>query len=102
MIKLSPGTKGALAELRAHQHFLELGWFVFPSQCDCPIDFIAWNPKDGETLLLDVKKMSGGNKGSWYCVPLTGAQEKMGVQLCMVYPDRVKIGPKSEKAHKAG
>jgi hypothetical protein len=56
VVKLSPSTKGAIAEMKASMWLMERGYEVFRNVTpDGPVDLVALDMESGQSILIDVK-----------------------------------------------
>tara|TARA_R100001460_G_scaffold31570_1_gene62141 strand:- start:253 stop:636 length:384 start_codon:yes stop_codon:yes gene_type:complete len=94
--------KGTISENKAINKFLEEGYLVFKNICEQgPIDIVVVNPKNGRCFYLDIKtsngsrivngKIVGGNGNK-----LKPRQKELGVRLCLVEGDEIRIVEKRE------
>jgi hypothetical protein len=94
--------KATISQNKAINKFLEEGYYVFTNTCEQgPIDIVVVNPKNGRTHFFDVKTSKGtrvvdgksiggaGNK-------LKQNQKELGVRLCLVEGEEVRIVEKRE------
>jgi len=94
--------KATISENKAINKFLEEGYYVFKNCCEQgPIDIIVVNPKNARVHFFDVKTSQGsriingksvggaGNK-------LKSNQKELGVRLCLVEGEEVRIVEKRE------
>ena len=94
--------KGTISENKAINKFLEEGYLVFKNTCEQgPIDIIVVNPKNGRTHFLDIKTSKGNTIIKGKNVGGSGAklkpqQKELGVRLCLVEGDEIRIVEKRE------
>ena len=94
--------KATISQNKAINKFLEEGYFVFVNTCEQgPIDIVVVNPSNGRSHFFDIKTSNGsriingksiggaGNK-------LKPKQKELGVRLCLVEGDEVRIVEKRE------
>ena len=94
--------KATISQNKAINKFLEEGYYVFTNTCEQgPIDIIVVNPKNGRAHFFDIKTSKGtrlvngksiggaGNK-------LKQNQKELGVRLCLVEGEEVRIVEKRE------
>tara|TARA_R100000149_G_C5767902_1_gene69675 strand:+ start:100 stop:480 length:381 start_codon:yes stop_codon:yes gene_type:complete len=98
--------KATISQNKAINKFLEEGYYVFTNTCEQgPIDIIVVNPKNGRAHFFDIKTSKGtrlvngksiggaGNK-------LKQNQKELGVRLCLVEGEEVRIVEKRETISK--
>jgi len=94
--------KGTISENKAINKFLEEGYLVFVNVCEQgPIDIIVVNSKNGRTHFLDIKTSKGntitkGKNVGGSGVKLKPHQKELGVRLCLVEGDEIRIVEKRE------
>ena len=94
--------KGTISENKAINKFLEEGYLVFKNTCEQgPIDIIVVNPKNGRSFYLDVKTSNGNTIKNGKNVGGSGnklkpKQKELGVRLCLVEGNEVRIVEKRE------
>jgi len=94
--------KATISQNKAINKFLEQGYYVFTNICEQgPIDIVVVNPKNGRAHFFDIKTSKGtrlvdgksiggaGNK-------LKQNQKELGVRLCLVEGEEVRIVEKRE------
>ena len=98
--------KATISQNKAINKFLEQGYYVFTNICEQgPIDIVVVNPKNGRAHFFDIKTSKGtrlvdgksiggaGNK-------LKQNQKELGVRLCLVEGEEVRIVEKRETISK--
>ena len=98
--------KATISQNKAINKFLEEGYYVFTNTCEQgPIDIVVVNPKNGRAHFFDIKTSKGtrlvngksiggaGNK-------LKQNQKELGVRLCLVEGEEVRIVEKRETISK--
>ena len=94
--------KATISQNKAINKFLEEGYYVFTNVCEQgPIDIIVVNPKNGRAHFFDVKTSQGSRIVNGKSVGGAGqklkpAQKELGVRLCYVEGDEVRIVEKRE------
>ena len=94
--------KATISENKAINKFLEEGYYVFKNCCEQgPIDIIVVNPQNGRTHFLDIKTSKGtrkvnGKSAGGAGIKLKQYQKELGVRLCVVQGDEVRIVEKRE------
>lgn len=94
--------KATISENKAINKFLEEGYYVFKNCCEQgPIDIIVVNPQNGRAHFLDVKTSQGtrkvnGKSAGGGGTKLNPYQKELGVRLCLVEGDEVRIVEKKE------
>lgn len=94
--------KATVSQNKAINKFLEEGYYVFTNVCEQgPIDIIVVNPKNGKSHFLDVKTSQGtrivnGKSAGGGGTKLKPYQKELGVRLCLVQGDEVRIVEKKE------
>jgi len=94
--------KATVSQNKAINKFLEEGYYVFTNVCEQgPIDIIVVNPKNGNSHFLDVKTSQGtrkvnGKSAGGGGTKLKPYQKELGVRLCLVQGDEVRIVEKKE------
>ena len=94
--------KATISQNKAINKFLEEGYYIFTNTCEQgPIDIIVVNPKNGRAHFFDIKTSKGtrlvngksiggaGNK-------LKQNKKELGVRLCLVEGEEVRIVEKRE------
>ena len=94
--------KATISQNKAINKFLEEGYYVFTNTCEQgPIDIIVVNPKNGRAHFFDVKTSKGsrivdgksiGGSGN----KLKPNQKELGVRLCLVEGEEIRIVEKRE------
>jgi hypothetical protein len=94
--------KATISQNKAINKFLEEGYYVFTNVCEQgPIDIVVVNPKNGRAHFFDIKTSKGsrivngksaGGSGS----KLKPYQKELGVRLCLVEGEEVRIVEKRE------
>ena len=94
--------KATISQNKAINKFLEEGYYVFTNTCEQgPIDIIVVNPKNGRAHFFDIKTSKGtrlvdgksiGGSGN----KLKQNQKELGVRLCLVEGEEVRIVEKRE------
>ena len=94
--------KATISQNKAINKFLEEGYYVFTNVCEQgPIDIIVVNPKNGRSHFLDVKTSKGtrkinGKSAGGAGIKLKSYQKELGVRLCVVQGDEIRIVEKRE------
>ena len=94
--------KATISQNKAINKFLEEGYYVFTNVCEQgPIDIIVVNPKNGRAHFFDVKTSQGSRIVNGKSVGGAGqklkpTQKELGVRLCYVEGDEVRIVEKRE------
>jgi hypothetical protein len=94
--------KATISENKAINKFLEEGYYVFKNCCEQgPIDIIVVNPKNGRVYFFDVKTSQGSRIVNGKSVggagnKLKSNQKELGVRLCLVEGEEVRIVEKRE------
>ena len=98
--------KATISQNKAINKFLEEGYYVFTNTCEQgPIDIVVVNPKNGRAHFFDIKTSKGtrlvdgksiGGSGN----KLKQNQKELGVRLCLVEGDEVRIVEKRETINK--
>jgi len=94
--------KATISQNKAINKFLEEGYLVFVNVCEQgPIDIIVVNSKNGRTHFLDIKTSKGntitkGKNVGGSGVKLKPHQKELGVRLCLVEGDEIRIVEKRE------
>lgn len=94
--------KATISENKAINKFLEEGYYVFKNVCEQgPIDIVVVNPKNGRSHFIDVKTSKGtrkinGKSAGGAGIKLKSYQKELGVRLCVVQGDEVRIVEKRE------
>jgi len=98
--------KGTISENKAINKFLEEGYLVFKNICEQgPIDIVVVNPKSGKCFYVDIKTSLGSRVVNGKTVGGSGnklkpQQKKLGVRLCLVEGDEIRIVEKRETISK--
>ena len=94
--------KATISQNKAINKFLEEGYYVFTNVCEQgPIDIIVVNPKNGRAHYLDIKTSKGSRVVNGKMLGGSGAklktyQKNLGVRLCVVEGEEVRIIEKRE------
>lgn len=94
--------KATVSQNKAINKFLEEGYYVFVNVCEQgPIDIIVVNPKNGKTHFFDIKTSQGtrvvnGKSAGGGGTKLKPYQKELGVRLCLVEGEEVRIVEKRE------
>jgi len=94
--------KATISQNKAINKFLEEGYYVFTNVCEQgPIDIIVVNPKNGRAHYLDIKTSKGtrvvnGKSAGGAGIKLKSYQKELGVRLCVVEGDEIRIVEKRE------
>ncbi len=94
--------KATISENKAINKFLEEGYYVFKNCCEQgPIDIIVVNPKNGRAHFFDIKTSKGSKIVNGKTIGGNGAklktyQKDLGVRLCVVEGEEVRIIEKRE------
>lgn len=94
--------KATISENKAINKFLEEGYYVFKNVCEQgPIDIVVVNPKNGRSHFIDVKTSKGtrkinGKSAGGAGIKLKSYQKELGVRLCVVQGDEIRIVEKRE------
>ena len=94
--------KATISQNKAINKFLEEGYYVFTNVCEQgPIDIIVVNPKNGRAHYFDIKTSKGtrivdGKKVGGAGIKLKNYQKDLGVRLCVVEGEEVRIIEKRE------
>jgi len=95
--------KATISENKAINKFLEEGFYVFRNTCaQGPIDIIVVNPNNGRCHFFDIKTSKGstvdvnGKSKGGGGTKLKPYQKELGVRLCVVEGDEVRIVEKRE------
>ena len=94
--------KATISQNKAINKFLEEGYYVFTNVCEQgPIDIIVVNPKNGRAHYLDIKTSKGSRIVNGKTIGGSGAklkpyQKDLGVRLCVVEGEEVRIVEKRE------
>ena len=85
---------GLQSKLRAMEHYVSKGYYVFDETNQGPIDFIAVN-MDGDVKFIECKTVSrrktGKYKGSKINRVLTKTQKKLNMNLFFADPPQIKV-----------
>ena len=98
--------KGTISENKAINKILEEGYLVFKNICEQgPIDIVVVNPKNGKCFYVDIKTSLGSRVVNGKTVGGSGnklkpQQKKLGVRLCLVEGDEIRIVEKRETISK--
>ena len=94
--------KATISQNRAINKFLEEGYYVFTNTCEQgPIDIVVVNPKNGRAHFFDVKTSKGSRLVDGKSVGGSGNklkpnQKELGVRLCLVEGEEIRIVEKRE------
>jgi hypothetical protein len=94
--------KATISQNKAINKFLEEGYLVFVNVCEQgPIDIVVVNPKNGRSHFLDVKTSNGSRIVNGKSVggagnKLKSKQKELGVRLCLVEGEEIRIVEKRE------
>ena len=94
--------KATISENKAINKFLEEGYYVFTNTCEQgPIDIVVVNPKNGRAHFFDVKTSKGSRLVDGKSIGCSGNklkpnQKELGVRLCLVEGEEVRIVEKRE------
>jgi hypothetical protein len=94
--------KATISQNKAINKFLEEGYYVFTNICEQgPIDIVVVNPKNGRSHFFDVKTSNGSRIVNGKSIGGTGSklkpkQKELGVRLCLVEGDEVRIVEKRD------
>ena len=94
--------KATISENKAINKFLEEGYYVFKNCCEQgPIDIIVVNPKNGRTHFFDIKTSQGSRIVNGKSIGGSGNklkpnQKELGVRLCLVEGEEIRIVEKRE------
>ncbi len=94
--------KATISQNKAINKFLEEGYFVFVNTCEQgPIDIVVVNPSNGRSHFFDIKTSNGSRIINGKSVGGAGnklkpKQKELGVRLCLVEGDEVRIVEKRE------
>lgn len=94
--------KATISQYKAINKFLEEGYYVFTNVCEQgPIDIIVVNPKNGRAHYFDIKTSKGSRVVNGKTIGGSGAklksyQKDLGVRLCVVEGEEVRIVEKRE------
>ena len=94
--------KATISQNKAINKFLEEGYFVFVNTCEQgPIDIVVVNPSNGRSHFFDIKTSNGSRIVNGKSVGGAGnklkpKQKELGVRLCLVEGDEVRIVEKRE------
>ena len=98
--------KATISQNKAINKFLEEGYYVFTNVCEQgPIDIIVVNPKNGRAHYFDIKTSKGSRVVNGKTIGGSGAklkayQKDLGVRLCDVEGEEVRIVEKRETINK--
>ena len=101
--------KATISENKAINKFLEQGYYVYTNICEQgPIDIVVVNPTNGRTHFFDIKTSNGSRIVNGKSIGGAGnklkpKQKELGVRLCLVEGDEVRIVEKRDtliKRHK--
>lgn len=94
--------KATISQNKAINKFLEEGYYVFTNTCEQgPIDIVVVNPKNGRAHFFDVKTSKGSRIVDGKSVGGSGNklkpnQKELGVRLCLVEGEEIRIVEKRE------
>ena len=94
--------KATISQNKAINKFLEEGYYVFTNTCEQgPIDIVVVNPKNGRAHFFDVKTSKGSRLVDGKSIGGSGNklkpnQKELGVRLCLVEGEEVRIVEKRE------
>ena len=94
--------KATISQNKAINKFLEEGYYVFTNVCEQgPIYIVVVNPKNGRAHFFDVKTSQGsrivnGKSAGGGGAKLKAYQKELGVRLCVVEGEEVRIVEKRE------
>ena len=94
--------RATISQNKAINKFLEEGYYVFTNVCEQgPVDIIVVNPKNGRSHFLDIKTSKGtrkvnGKSAGGAGIKLKPYQKELGVRLCVVQGDEIRIVEKRE------
>ena len=94
--------KATISQNKAINKFLEEGYYVFTNTCEQgPIDIVVVNPKNGRAHFFDVKTSKGSRLVDGKSVGGSGNklkpnQKELGVRLCLVEGEEIRIVEKRE------
>ena len=94
--------KATISQNKAINKFLEEGYYVFTNVCEQgPIDIIVVNSKNGKAHYLDIKTSKGtrkvnGKSAGGGGTKLNPYQKELGVRLCIVEGEEIRIVEKRE------
>ncbi len=94
--------KATISQNKAINKFLEEGYYVFTNVCEQgPIDIIVVNPKNGRAHFFDIKTSKGSRIVNGKTIGGSGTklktyQKDLGVRLCVVEGEEVRIIEKRE------
>ena len=94
--------KATISQNKAINKFLEEGYFVFVNTCEQgPIDIVVVNPSNGRSHFFDIKTSNGSRIVNGKSIGGAGnklkpKQKELGVRLCLVEGDAVRIVEKRE------
>lgn len=94
--------KATISQNKAINKFLEEGYYVFTNTCEQgPIDIVVVNPKNGRAHFFDVKTSKGSRVVDGKSVGGSGNklkpnQKELGVRLCLVEGEEIRIVEKRE------
>ena len=98
--------KATISQNKAINKFLEQGYYVYTNICEQgPIDIVVVNPANGRTHFFDVKTSNGSRIVNGKSIGGAGnklkpKQKELGVRLCLVEGDEVRIVEKRETINK--
>ena len=94
--------KATISQNKAINKFLEEGYYVFTNTCEQgPLDIVVVNPKNGRAHFFDVKTSKGSRIVDGKSVGGSGNklkpnQKELGVRLCLVEGEEIRIVEKRE------
>ena len=94
--------KATISQNKAINKFLEEGYYVFTNICEQgPIDIVVVNPKNGRAHFFDIKTSKGNRLVDGRSIGGSGNklkqnQKELGVRLCLVEGEEVRIVEKRE------
>ena len=94
--------KATISQNKAINKFLEEGYYVFTNTCEQgPIDIVVVNPKNGRAHFFDVKTSKGSRLVDGKSIGGSGNklkpnQKELGVRLCLVEGEEIRIVEKRE------
>ena len=94
--------KATISQNKAINKFLEQGYYVFTNICEQgPIDIVVVNPKNGRAHFFDIKTSKGNRLVDGRSIGGSGNklkqnQKELGVRLCLVEGEEVRIVEKRE------
>ena len=94
--------KATISQNKAINKFLEQGYYVYTNICEQgPIDIVVVNPANGRTHFFDVKTSNGSRIVNGKSIGGAGnklkpKQKELGVRLCLVEGEEIRIVEKRE------